>query len=100
MIWMTPGPMLRNVVASRCFNPSEPGFVRYKYTDDAGKVTAEYAATRIRITAAYLKMDADLLAGLHAAIRGIPGHLESTRITGHPTLRPQVRATFDRTVAP
>lgn len=99
MIYQTTGPYLRDVIQRRCFEPGEPGFARYKYADNKGHVVPEYAASRIRIVAAYYRMNPDLLDGLAAKVRAIPGCLSAEKQTGGDR-RPRIVADFDRSVLP
>lgn len=87
------GPALRRRIESdlRCH-------VLYRYADGDGKRQPEYAATHIRISAFHSSMSPALVEPLSDALVVMPGCSTVERITGHPVLRPQVVALFDRSV--
>src|SRR5262245_43331282 len=96
----TTGPELQRAIERRCFDATEFGFARYRYVDHNGRRTPEYAANRIEITAAYYRMNPDLVAGLADKLREIPGCLMADERSRDEKrmLRPRVVAIFDRTV--
>ena len=92
------GPALKRAIEWRCFQGVRAGVAHYEYLYDGAPAPA-VGSTQIRIEAHYVATGEPLDA-LEQALQERPGCVETTRITGHPELRPQVVALFDRHVAP
>ena len=90
------GPAVRDRVLRTC-GLHRDGGVSYAYVDHKGTRVPEYAATHVRVVAYRLSFSKALAHELSETIKAMPGHVSSTVIDEHPTLRPQVIAVFDRT---